>query len=204
MYVFPLSRDQSQSNWHCVKTHGLMKYKMISAVRKVYSKYKKMTLRSRLAQCPSDIPKFNFAGQSFYSRLYECYDGDSIKILIEMSGKWYHISCRLLGIDTPELNTKNAVEKAKAIRAKRCVLDWALPGKFASDVFPTKKELKTALANECVIIFVKCHEQEKFGRTLIEVYKNENDKVSLNQILKDEGFACAYDGGTKITDWSKA
>lgn len=118
-----------------------------------------------------------------------------------MSGKWYHISCRLLGIDTPEITSKNAIEKAKAVRAKHCVLQWALPNLLSPDA--TKKELKAALAENCVIIYVKCHEFDKFGRMLVEVYKNENNKVSLNHILKDEGFACAYDGGTKITDWSK-
>ncbi len=159
-------------------------------------------LRSRLERCPADVPKLSFAGQSFYSRLYEVYDGDTVKIIIEFTGKWYHISCRLVGIDTPEINSKHAVEKAKAVRARNRIAHWALPRRFAVDGVYTKKEVKHALAGECVIIFVKCHEQDKYGRCLVELFRDEHERRSLNQQLVDEGFACAYGGGTKVTDWT--
>ena len=42
---------------------------------------------------------------------------------------------------------------------------------------------------------VKCNEFDKYGRLLVELLNDDNK--TINQMLIDEGYAKAYDGGTK-------
>lgn len=103
------------------------------------------------------------------------YDGDTITIATKLpfdASPLYKFQVRLHGIDTPELRTKNAEEKA---RAQLC---------------------KSALSGQCLNRFVSLQNValEKYGRVLADVYC---DGVHLNQFMIDHGFAVKYDGGTK-------
>ena len=42
---------------------------------------------------------------------------------------------------------------------------------------------------------LSCKDFDKYGRLLVEVY--DDDTVSINNWLIDNGYAFAYDGGTK-------
>ena len=44
---------------------------------------------------------------------------------------------------------------------------------------------------------VKTEKDGKFERMLGWLYKSEEDETSINEIMIDEGYAWAYDGGTK-------
>lgn len=103
------------------------------------------------------------------------YDGDTITIASRLpydNSPLYKFSVRLNGIDTPEIKTKNAEEKARALQCK------------------------TALGNLCLNRFVNLENVslEKYGRILADVYC---DGVHLNQFMIDNGFAVKYDGGHK-------
>lgn len=103
------------------------------------------------------------------------YDGDTITIATKLpfeESPLYKFQVRLNGIDTPELRTKNAEEKA---RATQC---------------------KAALSNVCLNRFVSLQNVslEKYGRVLADVYC---DGIHLNQYMIDQGYAVKYTGGTK-------
>ena len=178
----------------------------MNAVRK-YLVYSKMAagcpqeLHDKLCACPKDVPEFNFAGQSFYARVIGLHDADSLKVVLNVSGKLYKIMTRLEGIDAPEMRTKDPKEKALSIRARDYVAAWAMPDKFHVGGNYTEKELVAALWETPVIVYIKCGETEKFGRLLCEMFKNDVDPHSLNMLLKQNGFADSYDGGKKERTW---
>ena len=89
---------------------------------------------------------------------------------------------RLAGIDTPESRTKDLKEKELGIDAKNW-LKHRLEG--ANDII-----IRTELPDST----------EKYGRIIGHLYINGED-ASLNNQMISEGYALAYDGGTKDKDW---
>jgi micrococcal nuclease len=89
---------------------------------------------------------------------------------------------RLAGIDTPESRTRDLAEKELGIDAK----NWL------------KHRLHEA---EDIIIRTELPDStEKYGRIIGHLYIN-GEEVSLNNQMITEGYALAYDGGTKDKDW---
>ena len=112
-------------------------------------------------------------------------DGDTIDADIDLG---FDISLtkriRLAGIDTPESRTTNIKEKAMGLESK----EWLKHRlEFAKDVL-----IKTELPDST----------EKYGRILGNLYVN-NEALSLNQQMIDEGYAWEYDGGTKKKDFTE-
>lgn len=154
--------------------------------------------------CPADVPKFDFAGQEFYGRLHSCHDADTFNVVTEMFGKLYKLTVRVLGIDSAEIRTKDLKEKALAIKARDFVAAWALPNKFHVGGNHTEKEIKTALQETPVIVYVKCEKNDLYGRALAYVYKNSTDTESISDLLINGGFVDAYGGKTKLRSWDAA
>ena len=89
---------------------------------------------------------------------------------------------RVAGVDTPEKRTRNLEEKALGIDAT----NWL------------KEKLEGALAgdDDLVIRTELVGGVGKYGRLLGWLYLGDGN-VSLNEAMIEEGYAHAYDGGTK-------
>lgn len=120
-----------------------------------------------------NVPKFSLDGHSTLARFCQIYDGDTCKAIFPFQGKLYKWSCRLTGIDTPELRTKDPLEKEAA--------------KLAKDA------LVNLLQGKTLRIF--CHEFDKYGRLLINIVTDDDEDVTQNLIKR--GFGRSYDGGHK-------
>ena len=109
-------------------------------------------------------------------------DGDTIDADIDLG---FDISLtkriRFAGIDTPESRTTNLKEKAMGLESKEW-LKKALEG--AKDII-----IKTELPDST----------EKYGRIIGHLFIN-GQETSLNNQMIAEGYALAYDGGTKDMD----
>ena len=109
-------------------------------------------------------------------------DGDTIDADIDLG---FDISLtkriRLAGIDTPESRTTNLKEKALGLESK----EW----------------MKKTLANaKDILIKTELPDStEKYGRIIGHLFIN-GQETSLNNQMIDEGYALAYDGGTKDMD----
>ena len=106
------------------------------------------------------------------AKVVDVYDGDTITVVLLIHKTPYKFKCRLNGIDTPEIRTKNLEEKEMGLKAK----------KFLSD----------NILNH--IVSLKCDGWDKYGRLLITIFYN---KQNINQMMIDNKFAYKYDGGTK-------
>ena len=120
----------------------------------------------------SNTHELSFNGQTKEAKVLSVYDGDTVKVAFELGGTMYKWNCRLSGVDTPELRTKNLQEK-----------------KFGYEV---RDHLRAKILNK--VVTLKCGEFGKYGRLLIEIFV---DDQSVNKWLIENGYAFEYDGGTK-------
>jgi len=110
-------------------------------------------------------------------------DGDTIDVTIDLGFDLYKKErVRIAGIDTPEKRTRDLEEKALGIDATN-YLKKKLEDTIAGDEELTiRTELKGGMG--------------KYGRLLGWLYIGE-DTLSINEVMITEGYAWAYDGGTK-------
>lgn len=126
---------------------------------------------------PKNIKRFSFLGVEKYARIYKVYDGDTVSLLFRWKKQTINVSCRIDGIDTPELRTKNEKEKELAIKARD----------FLKDLILEKTLLVTFLKNG------------KYGRPLIEIHLPNGQ--SIKDIMIRKKYAKFYDGGSKKGLW---
>ena len=110
-------------------------------------------------------------------------DGDTIDVTIDLGFDLYKKErVRVAGVDTPEKRTRDLEEKELGIDATNWVkekLDGAIAG---DDDLVIRTELVGGMG--------------KYGRLLGWLYIGDA-QVSLNELMIEEGYAWAYDGGTK-------
>ena len=110
-------------------------------------------------------------------------DGDTIDVTIDLGFDLYKKErVRVAGVDTPEKRTRDLEEKALGYDATNWLkekLDGAISG---DDDLIIRTELVGGMG--------------KYGRLLGWLYIGDAE-VSLNEMMITEGYAWAYDGGTK-------
>ena len=114
-------------------------------------------------------------------------DGDTIDVTLDLGFSLTKKErVRIAGVDTPEKRTRNLEEKELGIDAT----NWL------------KEKLSDAIKgdDELVIRTELVGGGGKYGRLLGWCYIGDND-VSLNEQMITEGYAWAYDGGTKQKDF---
>ena len=110
-------------------------------------------------------------------------DGDTIDVTIDLGFDLYKKErVRIAGVDTPEKRTRDLEEKALGLDA----------------TYWMKKQLEDTIAGdeELIIRTELKGGTGKYGRLLGWLYVGEGD-ISLNEQMITEGYAWAYDGGTK-------
>ena len=110
-------------------------------------------------------------------------DGDTIDVTIDLGFDLYKKErVRVAGVDTPEKRTRNLEEKALGLDATAWIKDKLEGAINGSDDLIIRTELDGGVG--------------KYGRLLGWLYIGDAT-VSLNEKMIDEGYAWAYDGGTK-------
>ena len=112
-------------------------------------------------------------------KIVRVYDGDTVTIATRISvdgkeiPKIFRFNVRLLGIDTPEMRTKNQAEKALAIKARDA--------------------LNAYVMNK--IVTLQSVSYDKYGRILADILTK--DGVNISDWMIANAYAVKYDGGTK-------
>ena len=110
-------------------------------------------------------------------------DGDTIDVTIDLGFDLYKKErVRIAGVDTPEKRTRNLEEKALGIDATNWLKEKLESTLSGDDQLSIRTELVGGVG--------------KYGRLLGWLYVGDED-VSLNEQMITEGYAWAYDGGTK-------
>ena len=134
---------------------------------------------------PSRKSCYNFR----VTEITKVLDGDTIDVLIDLG---FDLSkkerVRIAGVDTPEKRTRDLEEKELGIDATNWLKD-KLEGAIAGD---DDLLIRTELVGGV----------GKYGRLLGWLYIGDST-VSLNEDMITEGYAWAYDGGTKQKDFEQ-
>ena len=116
-------------------------------------------------------------------------DGDTIDVTIDLGFDLYKKErVRVAGIDTPEKRTRDLEEKALGIDATNWLKEKLESTIAGDDELSIRTELVGGVG--------------KYGRLLGWLYVGDED-VSLNEQMITEGYAWAYDGGTKQKDFEE-
>ena len=110
-------------------------------------------------------------------------DGDTIDVTIDLGFDLYKKErVRVAGVATPEKRTRNLEAKALGLDATAWIKDHLEGAIDGDDDLIIRTELDGGVG--------------KYGRLLGWLYIGDAT-VSLNEKMIDEGYAWAYDGGTK-------
>ena len=134
---------------------------------------------------PSRKSCYNFR----VTKIVKVLDGDTIDVLIDLGFDLYKKErVRIAGVDTPEKRTRDLEEKALGIDAT----NWL------------KEKLESTLAGDDQL-FIRTElvgGTGKYGRLLGWCYIGDAE-LSLNEQMITEGYAWAYDGGTKSKNFEE-
>lgn len=123
---------------------------------------------------------FSLSGFTTNASVISVYDGDSITAAFPIpqfvESEKYLWKCRVIGIDTPELRSKNWDVREHAFKARDRVRGLLV-------------------GRSCRL---RLGEFDKYGRVLVSVQLA--DGRDLGRLLIDEGLALPYDGGRR-PDW---
>ena len=127
------------------------------------------------SSCVEFLPKFSRA------KCIRCYDGDTVTLGTIIPGYGpRRFSCRLLGVDTPELRSRDPCEKELA-----CI---------ARDV------VRGVLLHRLVSVSIQG--VDKYGRLLVDLSTEKYENVS--SYILSQGLAVEYTGGKKPgVNWSQ-
>ncbi len=120
------------------------------------------------------IKDFSFDGMKFIAKVVGVYDGDSITVIFKFNRRYQKFKIRMDGYDTPEIRTKDLVEKEYAIKAQNALQILVL-GK---------------------LVKLECGKSDKYGRILGKVFTMNN--IDVNGYMVQNRFGYKYDGGTKV------
>ena len=132
---------------------------------------------------PSRKSCYNFR----VTKIKKVLDGDTIDVVIDLGfdlAKTERV--RIAGVDTPEKRTRNLEEKALGLDATNWLKEKLNDTIKGEDELVVRTELKGGVG--------------KYGRLLGWLYIGDA-AISLNEQMIEEGYAWAYDGGTKQKDF---
>ena len=126
-----------------------------------------------LKNCTDSVKPFSLEGHEKIAKCTKCYDADTVHMVFDFDNRLTRWNCRLSGIDSAEIKSKDEEEKEFAIKSRD---------------FLKEKILEK-------IVKIKCDKFDKYGRLLITIFCED---VNINELLLKEGYAYKYDGGKKI------
>ena len=128
---------------------------------------------------PSRESCYNFR----VTKIVKVLDGDTIDVLIDLGFDLFKKErVRIAGVDTPEKRTRDLEEKELGIHATNWMKDKLTETIKGDEELTIRTELKGGVG--------------KYGRLLGWLYVGDAT-LSLNEQMITEGYAWAYDGGTK-------
>ena len=134
---------------------------------------------------PSRKSCYNFR----VTKINRVIDGDTIDVTLDLGFSLTKKErVRIAGVDTPEKRTRDKEEKTLGIDATNWMKEKLTETIKGDEELVIRTELVGGVG--------------KYGRLLGWLYINE-DTVSLNEQMITEGYAHAYDGGTKDMNLEK-
>lgn len=130
-----------------------------------------------LLNSTNEIKPFSFNGRKLLAKVIHILDGDTLKVNLFVGKELKQFVIRMHGYDSPEMKTKNHLEKEYALRSKNILSELILHK----------------------IVKLDCFKYDKYGRILANVFVKSNGKtINVNQFMIDNHLGYPYLGSTKI------
>lgn len=123
-----------------------------------------------------DIPLKTYTNYKAMCLITNVLDGDTVEFVFRYKGSYEKHRLRILGIDTPEIHTKNEHEK-------KCG-------------FYAKEQLKALLQKTDNLCYVYLCADDKYGRRLGSLYTYKGN-INISTYMITNKLAYSYDGSTK-------
>ena len=156
---------------------------MMNILRYFYQKRK-------LSTTDDTVPIFNLDGFKGYAKITNVYDGDTFKACILKHNRVLKFNFRTLGYDSPEMKPRLGIPHRQeyinaAVEARELLKE--LVG-FNNNI--THKLWNPCLCKTKIngFVYIECGKNDKYGRTLVTVYKHKNDSKSVNQQMIESNF----------------
>ena len=134
---------------------------------------------------PSRKSCYNFR----VTKIKKVIDGDTIDVEIDLGFDLKKTErVRVAGVDTPEKRTRDLEEKVLGLDATAWLNEKLKSTVAGEDDLIIRTEIKGGVG--------------KYGRLLGWLYIGDQAQ-SINEMMIDEGYAWAYDGGTKKKDFEE-
>lgn len=105
-------------------------------------------------------------------------DGDSLEVVVDLGlNVNYTTDVRFNGIDAPESFRPSSDLEKQAGELVKSYVRGLIEGKN---------------------VFIKTYKNSKYGDYLADIYLDENDEFSLNELMLKEGYARPYIGDKKV------
>ena len=79
-----------------------------------------------LSKTKANTEYMTFNGDEFTAKIVYIYDGDTMHVVFNALGDYYRWNCRVMGVDTPELRTKNLKEKEMGYKVRDILKNYFL------------------------------------------------------------------------------
>lgn len=135
---------------------------------------------------------FSPEGLVSVGRVVDCYDGDTLQVVMPFLDQLFRFTLRLHGIDAPEMKGST---RSKAIVTRDRVLQL-ITGAVVLPVLRDREAVRSLLKDTVALVQVECLGCDKYGRVLAHV-RPTVDGDTISDVLIREGFAVSYDGGSK-------
>jgi endonuclease YncB( thermonuclease family) len=150
-----------------------------------------------------NTPEFSLKNVQCYVRVVDCYDGDTITVIVPIFERFFKFYLRLIGIDTCEVKSKMKANKAFALKAKSRLIEL-ITGKHLEDVNKlTRKHIQKIFEEDVFLVWIRCDKNDKYGRPLANIRLTEQSTDSFSDILVREHLGYVYNGCTKLTEYDQ-
>lgn len=131
----------------------------------------------KLSEMTENTPEFSLKGEVYKTKIVRVYDGDTLFCIFKFNGKYSQFRVRMLGYNSPEMKPNSSIpeEEREVIKQKAQA---------------AKNRLEELTLNKIVLLY--CHDFDNFGRILGEIKLDSKDKITVNQIMVDEGHGIIF------------
>lgn len=138
---------------------------------------------------------FTLNGIKTYARLVDVYDGDTMTCVFPIFGdNYFKFNIRLNGIDTAEMKSEF---KNIALDARHKILNYLCEDIYNLNVDCHRSDIQDFLKRNVITVWLECHDFDKYGRILGDIYKSK-ETISLSNVLLNANLAYKYNGGKKL------
>ncbi len=142
------------------------------------------------------VKDFSLNGKNMWGKVVYVYDGDTVHIVFKINDNLVKFNCRLLGIDSSEIISKNLQNHETGIKSRNYLISKVINIPIEKETM-NKNEIKTLCSQSSKLVWIKAYHFDKYGRLLVELFDAPNSSKSFNQDMIDKKYAVKYNGGTK-------